>query len=121
MRSANAACRSRSPPATARDTIRASRTRRCWASPSARNGWKPCSEATATTAEGRLLSRLLQVLVQDADRRVAVDPLDGGDFAGHPVERRFVELALGIGLFRLAFGAVQVAHHLGDRDQVAGV
>jgi hypothetical protein len=46
---------------------------------------------------------------------------DGGDFAGHAGQGLFIKLTLGIGLFRLAAGAVQVAHHFGDRDQVTGV
>src|SRR5690606_31245033 len=45
----------------------------------------------------------------------------GSDLARHAVERGFIELAFGIGLLRLVVGAVEVAHHLGDRDQVAGV
>ena len=65
--------------------------------------------------------RLEQGLVQQADGGVAVDLLDGGDFPGHAVEGRFVELALGIGLLGLTFRAVQVTDHLGDGDQVAGV
>jgi len=60
------------------------------------------------------LRRLLQGLVQEVDRRVAVDAFDGGDFAGHAVEGRFVQLPLGIGLLGLGFGPVQVADDLGD-------
>ena len=43
------------------------------------------------------------------------------DLARHAVQRRLVELALGIGLLRLRVGTVEVAHDLGDRDEVAGV
>ena len=64
--------------------------------------------------------RLAQRLVQHLDRGVAVDLLDGGHFARHPVEGRLVELPLGIGLLGLAFRTVQVADDLGARDQVAG-
>ena len=39
----------------------------------------------------------------------------------HAVERRLVELALRVGLLGLALGPVEVAHHLGNRDEVAGV
>jgi Staphylococcal nuclease homologue len=46
---------------------------------------------------------------------------DGGDFARHAGECGFVKLALGIGLLRLTARAVQVAHDLGDRDQIARV
>ncbi|EIE50861.1 putative transposase [Citreicella sp. 357] len=46
---------------------------------------------------------------------------DRGDFAGQAFQRGFVKLTLGIGLFALVVGAVQIAHHLGDGDQVARV
>src|SRR5690606_27165178 len=50
-----------------------------------------------------------------------VGAADGGDLAGQPVERGLVELAFGIGLLALLVVAVQVAHHLGDREQLAGI
>src|SRR5690606_2505403 len=37
-----------------------------------------------------------QRLGEDADGFFAVDALDGRHFAGHPVERRFIELAFGV-------------------------
>src|SRR5262245_2546429 len=43
------------------------------------------------------------------------------DLARQPVERRLVELALRIGLLRLALRPVQVAYHLGDGNDVAGI
>ena len=46
---------------------------------------------------------------------------EAAEIARHAVERGFVELTLGIGLLGLGFGAVQVAHHLGDGNEVAGV
>ena len=42
-------------------------------------------------------------------------------FAQHAVEGGLVELALAVGLFRLSLRPVEVAHHLGDGDQVARV
>src|SRR5262249_61114203 len=43
------------------------------------------------------------------------------DLARQPVERRLVELALRIGLLRLALRPVQVAHHLADGNDLAGI
>ena len=42
---------------------------------------------------------------------------DGGEFACHAVKRVLVELALGVRLFGLSLGAIEIAHDLGDRDQ----
>ncbi len=55
------------------------------------------------------------------DRFGLREPLHGGDFTRQPVERRLVELALGIGLFRLRLRAEQIADDLGDGDDVAGI
>jgi len=54
------------------------------------------------------------------DGGVAVDALDGGDFAGHAVRADHRAARSAIGLFGW-FSARSVAHHLGDGDQVAGV
>ena len=43
------------------------------------------------------------------------------DLARQPVEGRFVKLALGVALLRLRVGAIEVAHDLGDRHDVARV
>jgi hypothetical protein len=45
----------------------------------------------------------------------------GGDFADHPVKGGLVKLAFGIGLLGLCFGTVQIAHHFGNRNQIAGI
>src|SRR5208283_534513 len=47
------------------------------------------------------------------DRFGLREPLHGGDFTRQPVERRLVELALGIGLLRLRLRAKQIADDLG--------
>ena len=52
---------------------------------------------------------------------VSVILFTAGDLAHDPVEGRFVELALGIGLLGLRLGAVEIAHDLGHRDEVAGI
>src|SRR5688572_9255857 len=58
----------------------------------------------------------------DALHRAAlVELLDGGNLASHAVERRFIELPFGIGLLRLRLRTVQVAHDLGDRDQITRI
>ena len=58
------------------------------------------------------------------------DPLHGAaliellhrrDLARHAIQRGLVELALGVGLLRLALRPVEVADHLGDCDQIARV
>src|SRR5215510_16050433 len=55
------------------------------------------------------------------DRLGLGDTLDGCDLAREPVQRRLVELTLGVGLLRLRLRAIEVAHDLGDRHDVAGV
>src|SRR3954466_7513526 len=55
------------------------------------------------------------------DRLGLGDLLPRRDFARQPVERGFVKLPLGIGLLRLGVGPEQVAHHLGDGDDVARI
>src|SRR5581483_1224788 len=55
------------------------------------------------------------------DGAALVQLLDRRDFAGHAIERRLVELALGVGLLRLALGPVEIADDLRDRNQIAGV
>ncbi len=50
-----------------------------------------------------------------------VDAADRRDFAGQTLQRRLVKLTLGIALLALVVGAVQVAHHLGDRQQITRV
>ena len=57
---------------------------------------------------------LQKILGQHVLGFVMFDLLDGRHFAYHPVERRFIQLALGIGLLGLVFRAVQVTHHFGD-------
>ena len=55
------------------------------------------------------------------DRFGLGDALDRRDLAGEPVERRFVELPLGLGLLGLRVRAIEIAHHLGDGDDIAGI
>src|SRR5262249_57420019 len=55
------------------------------------------------------------------DRLGLGDALHRRDFARQAVERGLVELTLGIGLLGLGLRAVEVAHHLGDRDDCAGI
>src|SRR5690349_20010985 len=55
------------------------------------------------------------------DRHVVVDLLHRGDLARHALERLLEKLAFGIGLLGLALGAVEVAHDLGHRNEVAGI
>src|SRR5260370_38492421 len=43
------------------------------------------------------------------------------DFPRQTIERRFIELALAVGLFGLRFGAIEIAHHFGDGDDVARI
>jgi hypothetical protein len=50
-----------------------------------------------------------------------IHALDGGDLPRHAIERSFVKLPLGIRLLGLGLGPVEVAHHLGDGDKVAGI
>ena len=57
----------------------------------------------------------LQHLLEPLRRGHLVDPLDGGELAHQPVERRLIDLPLAVGLVGLVGVAVQVAHHLGDR------
>ena len=45
--------------------------------------------------------------------------LHDGDFARQAIERRFIELAFAVGLLGLRFRAIEIAHHFGDRDDVA--
>src|SRR4029077_10024207 len=47
--------------------------------------------------------------------------LNGGDFARQAIERCFIELAFSVGLFGLRFRAIEIAHHFGDRNDVAGI
>ena len=47
--------------------------------------------------------------------------LHDDDFACHAIERGLVELPFGVGLLGLRIGAVKIAHHFGDRIQIAGV
>ena len=47
--------------------------------------------------------------------------LDDGDFARQAIERRFIELAFAVGLLGLRFRTIEIAHHFGDRDDVAGI
>src|SRR5262249_652283 len=49
------------------------------------------------------------------------DALHRRYLAREAIERRLVELTLRVGLLGLALRAIKVAHHLGDRDDVAGV
>src|SRR5436190_20458309 len=50
-----------------------------------------------------------------------VELLDRGDLACHAVQRRLVQLALGVGLLGLALRPVEIAHHLSDGDEVTRV
>src|SRR5262249_54567005 len=43
------------------------------------------------------------------------------DLARQTIERGLVELTLGVALLRLRIGAIEVAHDLGDRDDIARV
>ena len=45
--------------------------------------------------------------------------LHDGDFARQPIERGFIELAFAVGLLGLRFRAIEIAHHFGDRDDIA--
>src|SRR5262249_31619456 len=67
------------------------------------------------TAAGTLGKRGFDLL----DRLGLGDALHHRDFAREPIERGLVELALRIGLLGLSLRAVKVAHHLGDRNDVA--
>src|SRR5262245_40438696 len=81
----------------------------------------------------RLVDHLLAFRLGSAARALGerrLDLLDGlglgdalhrRDLARQAVERRFVELALGVRLLGLALRAVEVAYHLGDGDDVARV
>src|ERR1700722_13890566 len=69
---------------------------------------------TATWALGK---RRLDLL----DRFGLGDPLNGGNLTRQPVERRLVELTLGIGLFRLGVRPEEVSNDFGDGDDVAGI
>src|SRR6201995_3322837 len=52
------------------------------------------------------------------DRLGLGDALHRRDFAREPVERRFVELTLAVGLLGLRFGADQIPNHFRDGDDV---
>src|SRR5262249_60482708 len=69
------------------------------------------------TATRTLGERRLDLL----DRLGLGDALHRRDLARQTIERSFVELTLAVGLLRLRIRAVQVAHDLGDEDDVAGV
>src|SRR5215471_11520963 len=55
------------------------------------------------------------------DRLGLGDALHRRNLARQAIERGLVKLALGIGLLRLGVRAVEVAHHFGDRDDIAGI
>jgi hypothetical protein len=55
------------------------------------------------------------------DRFGLGNPLHGRDFAREPVDRRLVELPLGLGLLGLRLRPEKIAYHLGDRHDVAGI
>ena len=65
--------------------------------------------------------RLGEHVVDLGDGARLVHALHRRDLPGHAVESRFIELTLGVGLLRLRLGPVQVAHHLGDSHEVAGI
>src|SRR6266700_7371486 len=44
-----------------------------------------------------------------------------GDFARQAIERRFIELAFAVGLLGLRFRTIEIAHHFGDRDDIARI
>src|SRR5262245_58392355 len=69
------------------------------------------------TTAGSLGERGLDLL----DRFGLGDALHRRDLAREAIERSLIELPLGIGLLRLRVRAEQVAHHLGDRDDVARI
>src|SRR6056297_226168 len=46
---------------------------------------------------------------------------DGGNLAGKTLKRGLIKLTLGIALLALIVAAMQVAHDLGDGDQITGV
>src|SRR5579885_475048 len=48
-------------------------------------------------------------------------PLNSRNNTRKPVESRSIELALGIGLLRLRLRAIEIAHHLGDGDDIARI
>ena len=77
----------------------------------------PASSAGLGPRRGPLASAASISLIAS----VSVMLLHRRDLARQPVERGFVKLPLGIGLLRLGVGAEQVAHHLGDGDDVAGI
>ena len=64
--------------------------------------------------------RLQEHLLQPAAGLGLVDALDRRHLAGEPLQGGAVHLALAVGLLGV-LGLVQLAHHLGDRDRVAGV
>src|SRR4029453_11142900 len=43
------------------------------------------------------------------------------DFPRQTIERRLIELTFAVGLFGLRFGAIEIAHHLGDGDDVSRI
>src|SRR6185312_9390347 len=47
--------------------------------------------------------------------------LDDGNLARQAIERGFVKLTFAVGLLGLRFGAIEIAHDLGDRDDVARI
>src|SRR3954468_12075705 len=70
---------------------------------------------------GRALGVLAEELLYLLRGRLIVDLLDRGEFARHSLERLLIELALGVRLLGLTLGAVEVAHHFGDRDEITRI
>ena len=71
--------------------------------------------------QGRTRSHRLQEVRQLGDRGLLVGLVQRPKFRRQPVHRRLIDLPFGEALVRLSGVAVQVAHHLGDRQRIAGV
>src|SRR5713101_2375429 len=69
---------------------------------------------TAARALGELAFDLL-------DRFGLGRMLHDRDFARQAIERGFIKLAFAVGLLGLRFRAIEIAHHFGDRDDIAGI
>src|SRR6516165_12796687 len=69
------------------------------------------------TAARALCQRGLDLL----DRFGLGNALHSRDLARETIKRRFIELALRVGLLRLGVRAIEVADDLGNRDDIAGV
>src|SRR4051812_15428845 len=65
-------------------------------------------------AVGVLFEKGLEFL----DREIVVDAFDRADLARHALQSLLEKLAFGIGLLGLLLRAIEVAHDLGDGDEI---